>query len=255
MQYTIFPIPAFNDNYIWLIIKPQQREVICIDPGDAAPVIDYLELNKLTIVQILITHHHFDHAGGIIELKTRYPDTVVTGPNDRRISLLDNHVKEGDRVAMEHFPFAFEVIETPGHTRTHICFYSSDLGALFSGDTLFSAGCGRLFEGSAAQMIHSLNKLRSLPNDTKVYCGHEYTLNNLKFAQTIEPTNQLIKDTLIKLSPNQLSLPSTLKMERAMNPFLRWDNEIVRNKAKSIDPTIMNDADIFRVIRRLKDEF
>lgn len=255
MNHTIEPLQAFNDNYIWLISKPQKKEVVCIDPGDASPVLTYLTKHQLSLSHILITHHHFDHIGGLSTLKSHYPTAETYGPLDSRIPHLDHIVKEGDIFDIDSIKLSARVIETPGHTKTHICFYLSEIDALFCGDTLFSAGCGRLFEGSAEEMTSSLNKLTQLPPQTKIFCAHEYTLNNLQFAHQIEPNNQLIIDALKVLKPNTLSLPSSLKKELKINPFLRCEQSVVMEKAREHDKEVKSQVDTFRVIRKLKDNF
>lgn len=255
MLEIILPIPAFNDNYIWLIKKPNHDKVVCIDPGEAEPVLSYLKSEQLTLSHILITHHHFDHIGGVPTLKSHFPDLVTYGPIDPRISKLDHIVKEGDQFEIKHLDLKLTVIETPGHTKTHICFHIPSIKALFCGDTLFSAGCGRLFEGTPEDMASSLKKLSALPKDTRVFCAHEYTRQNLMFADTIEPGNQDVIKALNALAPDSLSLPSTLEKEFKINPFLRCDKHKIIETARQHDNTIKNETDTFRVIRKLKDNF
>ena len=173
---TIIPIKAFNDNYIWMVINEQKRIALCIDPGDASPVIDYLSSMSLNLKAILLTHHHYDHTNGVNELlryaKSQQP--TVYGPKDDRLqSLVTQTVEAGEIIAIPALIEDIKVLFTPGHTSSHICFYSHTLGSLFCGDTLFSAGCGRLFEGSYQQLYDSLNQLKALPNETLVYCAHE----------------------------------------------------------------------------------
>src|ERR1700726_3471285 len=181
------PVGAFSDNYIWLIDAPlAPAHVIVVDPGDAAPVIAELERSGATLAAILLTHHHLDHIGGVPEL-LRHGAVPVIGPDDTRIAQRTRTVRDGERCDLPELGLSFEILEIPGHTLCHIAFWGH--GALFCGDTLFSAGCGRMFEGNPEQMNASLNRLRDLPPETQVFCGHEYTAANLRFALTVEPTN------------------------------------------------------------------
>lgn len=217
---SILPIPALRDNYIWAIVD--KDNAIIIDPGETIPVEAFLHQHHLTLKAILLTHHHWDHVNGALELSRQY-HVPIFGPADDNISFLTHPVREGDQVHIADFPLTLNVLDIPGHTLGHIAYVGD--GMLFCGDTLFSAGCGKLFEGTAAQMYHSLKKLASLPGDTKVYCGHEYTYNNLKFAHMIEPGNQLINNHIAKvkilMENHKCTLPSTIKTELAINLFLR----------------------------------
>ena len=177
-------IPAFSDNYIWIIVKNDEAAIV--DPGDASVVEDFLKKKNLKLKNILITHHHFDHTGGVLELIKNW-NPEVFGPKGGHIKGIDNALEEND--SLKILDSNFIVYETPGHTLDHIAFYSKDLDALFCGDTLFSGGCGRLFEGTPNQMFESLKKFSDLPDETKVFCAHEYTLSNLKFALEVEPNN------------------------------------------------------------------
>jgi hydroxyacylglutathione hydrolase len=217
----IFPINALKDNYIWALCNTSTKQVAIVDPGVAAPVIKCLAEQDLQLSSILVTHHHADHNGGVEELLQHSPVPVfsfATIGTAAEIDLPDQHLK-------------LKVMHIPGHTMDHIAFYNNKL--LFSGDTLFGAGCGRIAaatvalakKSNAQQMFESLNKLKNLPPETKVYCGHEYTLANLKFAATIEPDNAEIKQRITQveqlLAQNLPSLPSTIGLELATNPFLR----------------------------------
>ena len=184
----VHPVPAFSDNYLWVL--HDDTHAVAIDPGDARPVIDYLAAQSLTLVAILCTHHHADHVGGVeslldfLQLRGNIP---VYGPANERIPARTHALREGDRVAIPELSAHFSVLDVPGHTAGHIAYHGHDL--LFCGDTLFACGCGRLFEGTAAQMTASLTKLKSLPPQTKVFCAHEYTMGNIKFAEAVEPGN------------------------------------------------------------------
>lgn len=222
MAVFVSPICALKDNYIWSIVDETTSTTVIVDPGDAKPVEHDLAINKQTLKAILITHHHWDHTNGAHALREAF-NVPVYGPNNSQIQAITHPVKADDVVVIPDFPLAFRVFAIPGHTLDHLAYYTD--GMLFCGDTLFSAGCGRLFEGTAEQMFTSLQTLASLPPDTKVYCAHEYTLNNLRFAHAVEPDNQAVKDKIEQVKQlreqNLPSLPSTLGEELKMNPFLR----------------------------------
>jgi len=258
MPAKITAIKAFNDNYIWLAVNPEKTQALCVDPGDATPVIEVIDAQGLDLTAILITHHHFDHTGGIKQLKQRFPKARVYGPNDSRIQSVDSPLDENDRLTLENFDLNFEIISTPGHTSQHLCYFDPQ-GLLFCGDTLFSAGCGRLFEGTAEQMHASLSKLAKLPEKTRVYCTHEYTLSNIAFALSIDPDNSALVQYRNKIqsviNSGGCSLPSTIATERAINPFLRCDSEAIKRLAFNHYGQEVNEEEIFRLIRQLKDNF
>ncbi len=221
-------IPALSDNYIWAI--HDQDSCVIVDPGKASPVLAFLAAHKLRLTAILLTHHHYDHIGGVNRLlrahNKQYPDTPrlpVFGPNDRRIKMLTHIVSEGDKITLKPGLLEFEVLEIPGHTRSHIAFWNEQW--LFCGDTLFSAGCGRLFEGTPKQMQHSLDKLSKLPGELLVCCAHEYTQANCRFALKVEPDNLQLKQRYLQVQQmrqnNQITLPVPLSDELSYNPFLR----------------------------------
>ncbi len=220
---SVLTVPAFNDNYLWLIHDDVNAAVV--DPGDAAPIFAALEAHNLSLVAILLTHHHSDHVGGVPSLLQRFT-VPVFGPRDEAIAEITRPLAEGNTVTLPELSLSLRVLNVPGHTRGHIAYYTSEQHWLFCGDTLFAGGCGRLFEGTPAQMTASLEKLAALPDATQVYCGHEYTLSNLRFAQEIEPQNEAllarIRAEQAKRDQGQPTVPSTIGLEKTTNPFLRY---------------------------------
>lgn len=226
-----------------------------VDPGEAAPVRKYLADEGLTLCAILATHHHPDHVGGIAEL-VRDAKVPVHGPKGEPIPELTHPVGEGDRVELPPLGLVFSVFDIPGHTRAHVAYYGA--GSLFSGDTLFACGCGRVFEGTPAQMLASLGKMAALPDDTLVYCGHEYTLANIEFARKVDPGNVALaarEERVRKLrAAGQPSLPSTLGEERATNPFLRCaEPPVVESANKYLGSRIGDPVSVFTAIREWKN--
>lgn len=256
MAIQVEPILAFKDNYIWCLINDETNHCIIVDPGEAKPVLAFLKSANLSLSALFITHHHWDHTNGIKGILNAH-SAPVYGPTKEKIIGITCPVDEGDTIQLKNWP-VFNVLSIPGHTLGHIAYYGD--GLLFCGDTLFSAGCGRLFEGTAEQMLESLNKLSNLPDETKIYCGHEYTLNNLQFAQTVEPNNAHIKERLEQvreLRQNSLpSLPALLANERLTNPFLRSDSpeiaiKIKKHSGKSLDSFV----EIFAYLRQWKNNY
>lgn len=253
--FHVVPLSAFADNYIWTI--RDERCAVVVDPGDAQPVIDYLDREKLELVAILNTHHHADHVGGNAALlaRTRVP---VFGPRDERIPEVSTRLADGQRFRLPHFDIEMETLEIPGHTRSHIAFAGG--GMLFCGDTLFAAGCGRLFEGTPRQMHDSLTRLIRLPDDTRVYCGHEYTLSNLKFARAAEPDNAQLAVLEARMQAlrdaGEPTLPSTIAQEKATNPFVRVDAIGVINSASARAGKKLSDpVSVLGEIRDWKNNF
>jgi hydroxyacylglutathione hydrolase len=258
---TIKPIPAFNDNYIWSISNNNQAVVV--DPGCAQSVSDYLDQHQLNLTAILITHHHADHTGGITELVDRFRCSVFGG-NQSQVAGISQFIAEGEEICLLNGRLKLKLMKVSGHTLDHVAFFNNEY--LFCGDTLFSAGCGRLFEGTAEQMFVSLKKISQLPASTLVFPTHEYTLANIEFALTVEPQNKALNDYAIKvreLRQNNIpSLPTSIALEKNVNPFLRAHEPSIQNKLVLLgkltneeldEPTA--DLKTFSELRRLKDNF
>ncbi len=250
----IIPISAFKDNYIWLIHN--EVEATVIDPGDSTPVIKTLASLNLRLTTILITHHHHDHIGGVTELLQTFPQAVVYAPALEQFDFEHISITEQDAIHLSDLNITFDIVDLPGHTLGHIAYYCAKHELLFCGDTLFGAGCGRLFEGTPTQMYHSLQKLAALPLTTKVYCTHEYTLHNINFALTLEPNNlTLIKrqiNTQELCASNIPSLPSSIELELATNPFLRCDNQKIQS---SIHLKNASKIETFTKLRELRNHY
>ncbi len=263
LPLTIKPVRAFRDNYVWLLSRG--HEAVIVDPGDALPVETALADLGLTLRAILLTHHHADHVGGVPALLARRPGAAlpVYGPAGEAIDGVTVRLKEGDRVDLPSIAASFEVLDIPGHTRGHIAFVSSDATdepLLFCGDTLFAAGCGRLFEGTAAQMHASLGKLAALPAATRVYCAHEYTVANLRFAVAVEPDNDALARRVAEAEAERRldrpTLPSSIALERSTNPFLRVAEAAVRRAAERREAgAAASPLATFTALRRWKDAF
>ena len=250
----IIPICALKDNYIWLFFDEETRKAWIVDPGDAAPVIKILKHLNLNLAGIFITHHHQDHSGGCLALLSEWPNIWVIGSHKSHLNFINYRVKEGD--ILQCGTHQFKVIEIPGHTLDHTAFFGENI--LFSGDTLFSVGCGKVFEGTGEQMYHSLNKLLQLPETTQIFCGHEYTLANLLFAQMVEPHNQSILQKLKKVESlreqNQPTLPSLLSEEKITNPFLRCQEASVRDTAEQYAGKVLRTpVEVFATLREWKN--
>ena len=254
-------IPSFADNYIWLLADAEHLAIV--DPGDAEPVLRRLQALGRKPSAVLITHHHADHIGGVAALLARWPELIIHAPADQRIPLATDRVRDGDQVA-KGLPLPFEVIEVPGHTLSHVAYVARPKGEtpiLFCGDTLFSLGCGRLFEGTPAQMHASLQRLASLEDDCRVCCAHEYTESNLRFLQSFAPAIPALAGFARELQQTrrqgQPSLPSSLALERRLNPFLAPGNAEWR---KVLLPGLSlgeqsSELDLFTALRRAKDQF
>jgi len=254
----VTPLRAFADNYIWMIHAPTDpRCVVVVDPGDAAPVERALSEGQLQLAAILVTHHHADHVGGVQQLLAQFP-VPVFGPATENIPGKPRTLVEGDRVVLEVLGLQFDVLDVPGHTAGHIAFVGH--GAVFCGDTLFSGGCGRLFEGTAEQMHASLAKLARLDPATLVYCTHEYTLSNLRFAKAVEPHNAALaayQDLCeAKRGQDVPTVPSTVALEHSVNPFLRCGADTVKQAAEAhVGHALDSTVAVFAAVRAWKDNF
>ncbi|MAZ44120.1 MAG: hydroxyacylglutathione hydrolase [Legionellales bacterium] len=246
----IFPVSALSDNYIWCF-EYEPKKLCIVDPGESKPVLEFCEANNFTLGTILVTHHHWDHTDGIRECLTHFPEAKVIGPQEAASKGVQTVVTDGDKVSVGKF--TFEVISIPGHTMGHIAYTNNEI--LFCGDTLFSGGCGRVFEGTHQQMYSSLQKLSNLADTCVIFPAHEYTENNLRFALSIEPKNKSIKSAQSKAIAQRLknepTLPTTMKKEKQINPFLRCHLPTY----KVLIPNVTNSAEVFKHIRDLKDKF
>lgn len=256
----LIPVPAFSDNYIWLLRKGNRAVVV--DPGDAKPVLAELSKHQLTLDTILITHHHPDHVGGVQELKNATGATVY-GPLGETIPACDIRLKEGDEVPLDTFNLTLSVLDIPGHTAGHIAYFGyldDNQPVAFCGDTLFAGGCGRLFEGTPAQMVNSLAKLQALPLNTLVCCAHEYTLSNLKWALEVEPDNPVLqkrwKTCRQQREQGQPTLPSTIGVEMETNPFLRpLQQSIIDSAQRHAGKPLTSAVSVFASLREWKNNF
>ncbi len=255
----VYRLSALSNNYIFLLHEPEQNIAAVVDPAEASPVLEHLQALGARLVAIFNTHHHADHVGGNTRLLQQFPEAVVYGgAEDRgRIPGQTVFLQGGDRVFFANR--SAEVFFVPGHTRAHIAYYFApttvdEPGELFCGDTLFAGGCGRLFEGTPTQMVDSLSQLRALPDQTRLWCAHEYTLKNLEFALTVDRTNLALQERLAAVrtvrSQNEATIPSNLGVEKRTNPFLRWDDLGLRGIVNA-----ENDIQTFARLRGLKEQF
>ena len=255
---NLIALPAFTDNYIWML--HDGRQAVVVDPGESAPVVAALDAQQLTLAAILVTHHHGDHVGGVDALRSRLHGPVY-GPKRERIPQPYSPLVDGDAVHV--LGMRFDVIDVPGHTSGHIAYYSAATGGdapiLFCGDTLFSGGCGRLFEGTPAEMHHSLSRLAVLPGATRVCCAHEYTLSNLEFARAVEPANADLAAYTTWCKAQRAdglpTLPSSIARERQINPFLRCDALAVANSARAHGADSDEPVAVLTALRQWKNDF
>lgn len=258
-QLTLTPIPALKDNYIWSLAHHAKQQALIVDPGEAEPVLRYLYAHQLNLNTILVTHHHADHTAGIPELKRKYPNARVIGSGKENIPLRTELAQPGIRLSFNGLGIEFEVLDIPGHTLGHVAYFNDTW--VFCGDTLFSCGCGRVFEGTHQMMYHSLEKLRNLNDSLLMCCGHEYTLQNIKFAQTVlpnlDPLKVFHKKVLKQREANSPSLPVSIKLEKQLNPFFNCGHpdviRAVQHREKSLN--IRNPIEVFTSLRQWKNEF
>lgn len=264
---NITPVCALSDNYVWILQNEGSHQVVAVDPGESAPVLKYLAENKLTLAAILITHQHYDHTGGVAELLKAYPYIPVIGPAiaPSKVKLdidlaipefITYTVGEGDTVFLPELATKFDVLSIPGHTLDHLAYVGE--GIVFCGDTMFAAGCGRLFSGTPQMMTQSLAKLASLPSDTKMYCTHEYTVDNMGFAKWVEPESEqvLARDEreTERQDEGEVTVPSTLELELNTNPFMRLQQPQVKQAAEAFAGKDLNeDWEVFAALREWKD--
>lgn len=253
----LIPLPAFTDNYIWMV--HDEGRALVVDPGAAQPVLEALQQLGLQLEAILVTHHHPDHTGGVAALRAA-TGAKVFGPAREPMPEPLTRLADGDK--LEALGLDFQVIDVPGHTAGHIAYFCADVEnapLLFCGDTLFSAGCGRLFEGSPAQMLASLDALAALPGATRVCCAHEYTLSNLKFACAVEPHNQALADYMASATSLRLqqqpTLPSSILLEQQINPFLRTRQATVIQAVQAFDTSARDEVSIFAALRQWKNQY
>jgi hydroxyacylglutathione hydrolase len=252
---AIHAVPAFKDNYIWMIVDG--GNAVAVDPGDAAPVERFVVERGLALTAVLATHHHMDHVGGLVALARRFGCRTF-GPASEDIDGLDQRLAGGDRIDVPGVGLTLETLDIPGHTAGHIALFGG--GQVFCGDTLFACGCGRVFEGTAAQMIASLDKLAGLAGDTRVYCGHEYTLANIRFAEAVEPGNAALAARKgregAKRAKGEPTLPTTIAEELATNPFLRCDEPaVIASAARRAGRPLEDRVEVFAALREWKNSF
>lgn len=254
---NVLTVPAFQDNYLWLI--HDGVHAAAVDPGDSAPILAALKAHRLSLAAILLTHHHADHVGGV-EALLRRAHVPIFGPAAETIPGVTQGVHEGDCVDVPHLDLHLQVLDVPGHTRGHIAYYAKNQDWLFCGDTLFAGGCGRLFEGTPEQMAASLGKLAALPDQTQVFCAHEYTIANLRFAMEVEPKNGDLQRRVIseqtKRANGLATVPSTIGLEKATNPFLRYQEPAIAAQLMKTGHLSKNEPiAVFTALRHWKDSY
>lgn len=252
MSTKIFSLPSLQDNYIHLIV--QEKMIIAVDPSEFLPPFKFLSSRKSSLQAILITHHHHDHIGGLEPLKNQYPLVQIIGPEDPRIPHVSIFLKHGEKITLGSLEI--QAFHVPGHTKSHVLYWLPSQSILFTGDTLFTGGCGKVFEGTFEEMLNSLKLIKTFPKETKIYCGHEYTLKNLKFALSLEENNPDLQarfqETKELREKNLPAVPSLLSLELLTNPFLRTDDPLLK-KALSMENA--SEIEVFTKLRLMKDEF
>lgn len=248
-------LPAFTDNYIWVIPLTESGQFLCVDPGDAQPVVDFIKTKSTKLAGVLITHHHADHIGGIEALQSLFPSLRIYAPDTPLIPVASDRVYEGHFIRFG--ALEFQILSIPGHTATHVAYYEPAKGWLFCGDTLFSAGCGRVFDGSIDDLFHSIQRLSTLPDDTKIFCAHEYTLANLYFAHHVEPSNTWVSDAIDALEKTKgvCTLPSTIAREKQINPFLRLNQPEIIAFCLAHQARNTTELGLFKTLREQKNRF
>ncbi len=255
---NVIAVPAFEDNYLWLMHEEGSAEAYVVDPGDSVPIEAALKSNNLNLAGILLTHHHWDHTGGV-EALTSNRSIPVYGPDSANIPQVTQQLKEGETLQLNQ-NLSFDIIAVPGHTLDHIAYHDGDSGSLFCGDALFAGGCGRMFEGQPAQMQASLAKLAALPSKTNIYCAHEYTQSNLRFAAVVEPDNIELRQRIAEVNNDRAAgrrtVPSVMADELTTNPFLRCSSDAVIAAAQAHQgKALATHAEVFAALRQWKDNF
>lgn len=254
----IITVPAFSDNYIWLVCDEKKHYAVIVDPGDAKPVIAALEKNNIQAIAILITHFHYDHTNGIAPLLDKFPNLPVYGPASERIPNITHPLKGGENIVFDELESSFQVINVSGHTAGHIAYYSDAEKQLFCGDTLFACGCGRVFDGTLKGLHNALQTIKQLPKETLIYCAHEYTLDNIGFAKWVEPDNADLlareKADMALIDADQATVPSLLSLELATNPFMRTDNpHVIERVIDATGKPLIHSSEVFAAMRIWKD--
>lgn len=256
----ITAIAALQDNYIWAIIHKNSQQILIVDPGESFPVLQFLQQHSYQLTGILLTHHHGDHTRGVPEILKQFPDTPVWGSIDSALSFINHPIHSPSEITVNNLFPRYTILKIPGHTLDHIAYLDKENSLLFCGDTLFAGGCGRAFEGTLAQLYDALQQIAKLPDHTQIYCAHEYTLKNLEFAHQVEPHNQAIIARQIQVKElrreGHPSLPSTLKEEKATNPFLRCNSaEIVSMAENYVGKALVSPLEVFIALREWKNTF